>query len=56
MTLRAYTINSYEMNIDMEVWFWKRHNNFMDIEASDKCAYLDEYKIIRTLGSGYHAE
>lgn len=28
----------------------------MDIESDKKCAYLDEYKIIRTLGAGYHAE
>ena len=28
----------------------------MDIESEKKGAYLDEYRIIRTLGAGYHAE
>lgn len=28
----------------------------MDIESNKKSAYLDEYRIIRTLGAGYHAE
>jgi hypothetical protein len=28
----------------------------MDIESEKKSAYLDEYRIIRTLGAGYHAE
>ncbi len=28
----------------------------MDIEAEKKSAYLDEYRILRTLGAGYHAE
>lgn len=26
------------------------------MEIEKKHAYLDEYKIVRTLGSGYHAE
>jgi hypothetical protein len=28
----------------------------MDIEHSKKHSYLDEYKIIKTLGAGYHAQ
>jgi hypothetical protein len=28
----------------------------MDIESEKKGAYLDEYRILRTLGAGYHAE
>jgi hypothetical protein len=28
----------------------------MEIESNKKHAYLDEYKILRTLGAGYHAE
>lgn len=28
----------------------------MDIEEGKKSAYLDEYRIVRTLGAGYHAE
>lgn len=28
----------------------------MDIEGEKKSAYLDEYRILRTLGAGYHAE
>jgi hypothetical protein len=45
------------MNIDIELPFQSVHkHNLMDIEADKKCAYLDEYKIIRTLGAGYHAE
>ena len=28
----------------------------MDFESSKKHSYLDEYKILRTLGAGYHAE
>jgi hypothetical protein len=28
----------------------------MEIEQSKKHAYLDEYKIVKTLGAGYHAE
>ena len=27
----------------------------MEIEHSKKHAYLDEYKILKTLGAGYHA-
>jgi hypothetical protein len=33
------------------------HNNhFMEIEHAKKHSYLDEYKIIKTLGAGYHAQ
>lgn len=28
----------------------------MDIEGQKKFSYLDEYKIIKTLGAGYHAQ
>jgi hypothetical protein len=28
----------------------------MDIEGEKKHSYLDEYKILKTLGAGYHAQ
>jgi hypothetical protein len=28
----------------------------MEIEQSKKHSYLDEYKILKTLGAGYHAQ
>jgi hypothetical protein len=28
----------------------------MDFESSKKHSYIDEYKVLRTLGAGYHAE
>jgi len=28
----------------------------MDIEHNKKHSYLDEYKILKTLGAGYHAQ
>jgi len=28
----------------------------LDIEGDKKNSYLDEYKILKTLGAGYHAQ
>jgi hypothetical protein len=38
-----YTINSYAINIDIEITFLKNHKQLseMDIESNKKCAYLD---------------